>query len=105
MEADMTQDEATLALLEAGGVEAERTEATRQARYAAEDADRRAARAEEDRLRDEGAKHREAVKASLVAAIAARENTPEKQAQVQMADLAAKVAALEAASVAPAPAA
>lgn len=98
----MAQEEDALKLLAAGAVEAERTEAARQARYVAEDADRKVKRAEEDRLRDEGIAHREAVKARLEAAIAARQNTPERRQQEQVADLAAKVAALEAARTEPA---
>lgn len=99
----MANEEATLALLEQGRIEAENTEAQRQARYLWEDEERTKVRAAEDQARDAGATHREEVKAALETALAERLNTPEKQAADQIAELSAKVAALEAAAKPPEP--
>lgn len=98
----MFPEEIALAQLEAGRVEAEKTEAARQARYASEDAARVAARAEDARLVAEGAAHRDAMKAQFQAALADRLNTPEKQAADKIAELTAQIAHIEA-LVAPAP--
>lgn len=96
----MAQEDIVLAQIEQGRIEAERTEAMRQERYKNEDAATARIRAAEDRLYAEGDAHRDAVKASLEATLAARANTPEKQAQDAIEALQARIAHLE--SLAPA---
>jgi hypothetical protein len=96
----MGTEEADLARLEEGRIEAENTEAERQARYLSEDERRTRERAAEDAAVVAGAAHREEVKAALEASLAERMDTPEKRAADEIADLRAKVEALEAASAA-----
>lgn len=90
----MAHEERVLALLEQGRMQAEATEALRQARYKSEDADRVRVRAEEDKTRDQGNADREAKVDELEAAIAARGLTQEAQIaalQQQVAHLATLV--------------
>jgi hypothetical protein len=85
----MPFEENMIALLKQGAVDAEAHEAARQARYESEDNARKAARAHEDALRDEGAKVRDAKIAEMEAAIAARQQTPEAQLKSHSDEIAA----------------
>lgn len=96
----MGTEEADLARLEEGRIEAEKTEAERQARYLSEDEQRTRERAAEDAAVVAGAAHREEVKAALEASLANLLNTPETRAAETIAKLRARVEALESASVA-----
>lgn len=87
----MAREENVLSLLEQGRIDAQHTEAARQARYKGEDAERIRVRAEEDRAYAQGDVDRKAVEAEMQAAIASRGMTPE----AKIASLSAKVAHLE----------
>jgi len=91
----MPYEEDKLAILEAGRLEFEHAEVLRHARYAAEDAETARRRADDDRRAAEGVAQREAVKATLEAAIAARPLTAEAVAAERMTAIMAKMDALQ----------
>lgn len=88
---DQTQEQRTLDLLDVGEKQAAQTEIDRQARYKAEDAATAAARAVEDKLQDEGASARAAMRDQVKATMAAKANTPEADMMKRIAELEAFV--------------
>lgn len=99
----MAIEEGTLALLEEGRLASLHTEEARQARYRSEDDAHKTQRAAEDHLREQGESVREAKKAEMEAAIAARAQTPEAQISEQNARIAKLEALIEAQRAIPEP--